>query len=165
MTTSRLDLDVSVDDLTCDTIHIPVGGYIGKINLHLKQRGPTDLDFNLPGDYVLFTYASEPPDITLLTHANRAFGTTSSFIVDRAAKTVTLRRLMVNTTETTWSNPAGGAWETADNWTTPRSTRPKRVPVLGRITAPATVTLNTDTRIGGFSFTIASPIHFPATVR
>ncbi|HON46294.1 MAG TPA: autotransporter-associated beta strand repeat-containing protein [Kiritimatiellia bacterium] len=152
VTTSRLDLDVSVDDLTCDTIHIPIGGYIGKINLHLKQRGPIDRDFNLPGDYVLFTYASEPPDITLLTHANRAFGTTSSFIVDRAAKTVTLR-LMVNTTETAWSNPAGGAWETADNWTTPPINAPEaRARFWDAITAPATVTLNTDTRIGGFSF-------------
>ncbi|HPB12174.1 MAG TPA: hypothetical protein PLT74_12990, partial [Kiritimatiellia bacterium] len=138
VTTSRLDLDISTADLTCDTIHIPAGGYVGKLNLHLKQRGPTDLDFNLPGDYVLFTYATEPPDLALLTHANRGFGVTSSFFVDRAAKTVTLR-LMTNDVETTWSNPAGGAWETADNWTpaAPADAPEARARFWGAITAPA----------------------------
>ena len=46
VTASRLDLDISTADLTSDTIHIPAGGYVGKLNLYLKQRGPTDLDFN-----------------------------------------------------------------------------------------------------------------------
>jgi autotransporter-associated beta strand protein len=158
VTASRLDLDISTADLTCDTIHNPAGGYVGKLNLHLKQRGPTDLDFNLPGDYVLFTYATEPPDLALLTHANRAFGVTSSFFVDRAAKTVTLR-LMTNDVETTWSNPAGGAWETADNWTptSPADAPEARARFWSAITAPATVTLSTDTRVGGLSFNNSQP--------
>jgi len=158
VTTSRLDLDISTADLTCDTIHIPAGGYVGKLNLHLKQRGPTDLDFNLPGDYVLFTYATEPPDLALLTHANRGFGVTSSFFVDRAAKTVTLR-LTTNNAETTWSNPAGGAWETADNWTpaAPADAPEARARFWGAITAPATVTLSTDTQVGGLSFNNSQP--------
>lgn len=152
-TASRLDLDVAADGSDCDTLHIPAGGFVGKLNLHLKQRGATDIDFALPGSYPLFTYATEPPDLTLLTHANRTFGIVSSFSADRATKTVYLT-LATSTAETAWASTTGGDWENAANWTpaVPAGTPESRARFWGAITAPSTVTLSTDTRIGGFSF-------------
>ena len=152
-TVSRLDLDVAADGSACDTIRIPAGGHIGKLNINLFLRSGTETVFSRPGDYPIFTYETEPPDITLLTHANRDFGVTSSFRVDRANKAVILR-LALSDTETTWSSTTGGAWETAANWNpaSPSGTPEARARFWGAITTPATVTLGTDTRIGGISF-------------
>lgn len=152
-TASRLDLDVASDGSDCDTLHIPAGGFVGKLNLHLKQRGATDVDFALPGSYPIFTYATEPPNLALLTHANRTFGIVSSFSADRATKTVYLT-LATSTTETAWASATGGDWENASNWTpaAPAGTPESRARFWGAITAPSTVTLSTDTRIGGLSF-------------
>ena len=115
-TASRLDLDVASDGSDCDTLHIPAGGFVGKLNLHLKQRGATDVDFALPGSYPIFTYATEPPNLALLTHANRTFGIVSSFSTDRTTKTVYLT-LAASTAETAWASATGGDWENAANWT------------------------------------------------
>jgi autotransporter-associated beta strand protein len=152
-TASRLDFDVSTDDLTCDSIHIPVGGYVGRLNIYLKQRGSTDVDFALPGAFPIFTYETEPPDLSLLTHANRPFGVVSSFSIDRAAKQVLLHQ-SISDTESTWASAGGGAWEEAANWTPapPAGTPLSRIRFAGAITAPSTVTLDTATQSGGIAF-------------
>lgn len=81
------------------------------------------------------------------------FGVVSTFLVDRANKTVILR-LALSGTESTWANSAGGDWETAANWTpaSPAGTAESRARFWGAIAAPATVSLATATCIGGVSF-------------
>ena len=157
-TTSRLDLDVSADDFSCDTLHIPAGGSIGRINFHLMQRGGTEVNFAIPGEYALFTFETEPPDTTLWTHANLPARMISSFIVDRAGKTVSLRLEPASAHPATWSHHEGGNWATDAYWdpAPPADSTESHAYFWDAITAPATVTLNTATRIGGISFRNAS---------
>ena len=162
-----LELDVNADGSDPDILHLPLDTTIGRLNVRLYERN-TEAVFTGQGDIVLFTYTSEPPDVSLWTHGNLAAGQESQFIVDRSAKTITLRITGIPEEQITyeWLNPLGGNWDIPGNWQgneVPPDSPLTWCRLWGVLSTPSTVFINREISTRGFSlrggnaYTVSGP--------
>ncbi|MCL1922054.1 MAG: autotransporter-associated beta strand repeat-containing protein, partial [Kiritimatiellaeota bacterium] len=154
-----IELDVDADGTNPDTIHFPQMTTIGRLNIRLVERNAVlqENPVTVAGDYVLFTYASEPPDVSLWRHGNPAGGMESEFIVDRVNKRIILRLTGTTTPPTPsyeWANPLGGNWGIGGNWqggSVPPDSPFTWCRLWDVLSAPSAVTLASPVSINGFS--------------
>ncbi|MGN0847944.1 MAG: beta strand repeat-containing protein [Kiritimatiellia bacterium] len=102
----------------CDRIHIPAGGYVGRLQFtcYGESQAGGARPFAYTGDFPVITYTDTTPQLSDLAVNGLAAGYTGTFVRDAANKRILLRvtRSFVGTE---WSQASGGAYETVENWT------------------------------------------------
>ncbi len=151
---SRLEVEVAAGGPACDTLALPAGAWLQKVDVSLFQQG-TRNPLARAGDFPIMTYTGPAPALGGLSWATPLFGFTCAFELDSAAKTVFARvRYAGLPGESFWVSPAGGAWATAANWSSmPADAAGTRLWFAQLATAPSTVTLDTPFTAGQLFFT------------
>jgi autotransporter-associated beta strand protein len=124
-----VELDIAADGSAHDTAAL-AGGFGGTVRVRLTSLG-TGLPFVKPGRYALFTFSGAVPDTTGWTveGAPAVFEATGSTVDAVIGATG-------GSDFAEWTNPAGGAWDDAENW----SAAPGANVLFGSaVTAPAAI--------------------------
>ncbi|HNX33163.1 MAG TPA: autotransporter-associated beta strand repeat-containing protein [Kiritimatiellia bacterium] len=150
---SRLEFEVAASGSACDTLVLPAGARLQKVEVSLFQQG-TRNPLAREGDFPILTYTGTAPSVGWLSWGTPVKGFTCAFELDAATRTVYARmRIDSSSSESVWINPGSGAWVTAANWNVmPGDAAGTRV-LFGEIAlAPATVTLDAPFTVGQMVF-------------
>ena len=133
-----------------DVLAISAGDQVGSLRFYpVSASGSQNV---LAGDYVAATYAGAAPVISSWAVAVPA-GLAATFELQPAQKRVVMHIARAATGSSVWVSPAGGAWDTADNWNTAPANGPSTQVLVGdALGEPAQISLATPVTLGSLTF-------------
>lgn len=138
---ARINLDVSPDGTTCDTLALPSGVTSSALVIGIYNVGTSTPATRINTAWPIFSYTGTPPDVSTWSLASDCFGA-YQFTTNTTAQTIELT-LISNTLFASWANTGSGTWSAAANWTpdAPAATG-ATVRFGSAVTADATVTVD-----------------------